>query len=307
MMQEFNHKLSLGETQTTYGSFQKACKNLRDYLTHDLVGKKISLLEQRIAMEEKQFELLSLERSIKNEEFAVVENSFKIDSNAYVKRESGIIRIEYEQAYITYLSKKSSKVAFESTIKGAEISMLQLKESLIELRLRRENELSSLYNTLEMEKIALQSQIDNWFENYVLTSPIEGRITLTEFWSENQVVKTGERLATVVPEEESIIVARAFIPASGLGKVSEGQNVKVKLAGFPYMEYGILKGKIHSVSLVPEEQGYIAEINLSEGMKSTYSETLKFVQEMDGTADIITEETRLIYRIFNPLRSLLNN
>ena len=51
----------------------------------------------------------------------------------------------------------------------------------------------------------------------------------------------------------------------------------------------------------------MAEIELEEGMKSTYKETLKFIQQMDGTADIITEETRLIYRFINPLRTLINN
>ncbi|MBW6537168.1 MAG: hypothetical protein K0B11_19325, partial [Mariniphaga sp.] len=65
-------------------------------------------------------------------------------------------------------------------------------------------------------------------------------------------------------------------------------------------------GHIRSVSLVPEQEGYIAEISLEKGMLSSYSEQLKLVQEMDGTAEIITKEMRIIYRFINPLKSLLS-
>jgi hypothetical protein len=59
------------------------------------------------------------------------------------------------------------------------------------------------------------------------------------------------------------------------------------------------------VSLVPENDGYVVEIRLNEGMISSYSEQLKLVQEMDGTADIITGEMRMIYRFINPLKMVL--
>ena len=121
------------------------------------------------------------------------------------------------------------------------------------------------------------------------------------------MINAGERLATIIPNEETIIIARAFIPSSGLGKVEPGQKVNIKLSGFPYLEYGVLTGVVNTISLIPEEEGYVAEIKLSDGMKSSYSETLIFIQQMDGTADIITEETRLIYRLINPLRTLVQN
>jgi hypothetical protein len=41
-------------------------------------------------------------------------------------------------------------------------------------------------------------------------------------------------------------------------------------------------------------------------MKSSYSEQLKLVQEMDGTAEIISKEMRMIYRFINPLKMIFN-
>jgi hypothetical protein len=55
---------------------------------------------------------------------------------------------------------------------------------------------------------------------------------------------------------------------------------------------------------MPWIDGYIVEIGLSEGMLSSYSEQLKLVQEIDGTAEIITKEMRMIYRFINPLKAV---
>jgi hypothetical protein len=97
------------------------------------------------------------------------------------------------------------------------------------------------------------------------------------------------------------------VPSSGIGKIGPGQPVNIKLSGYPYLQHGMLTGHIRSVSLVPEQEGYIAEIGLEKGMLSSYSEQLKLVQEMDGTAEIITKEMRMIYRFINPLKMLFNN
>ena len=99
---------------------------------------------------------------------------------------------------------------------------------------------------------------------------------------------------------------RANVPVSGLGKVRTGQEVNIKLSGFPYMEYGVLKGRISTLSLVPAGEYYIAEIDLVNGLRSTYGISLDFINEMTGTADIITDNSRLIFRLIKPLRSLLN-
>ena len=83
--------------------------------------------------------------------------------------------------------------------------------------------------------------------------------------------------------------------------------VNIKLSGFPYMQYGVLKGKIISLSQVPGEGGFSADIELTEGMTSTYSEKIKFIHQMDGTADIITKDSRLINKFIRPIRSAVKN
>jgi hypothetical protein len=94
------------------------------------------------------------------------------------------------------------------------------------------------------------------------------------------------------------------VPASGAGRVKAGQEVNIKLDGFPYMEFGVIKGKIKYLSLVPAGEAYVAEIDLVNGLRSSYNVDINYINEMTGTGDIITDNSRLIFRLIKPLNSL---
>ena len=72
------------------------------------------------------------------------------------------------------------------------------------------------------------------------------------------------------------------------------------------MEFGMVKGKVKSISLAPNNDYYTAEIELPNGLKTFYGIDLEFKQEMQGTAEIITEDIRLLERVIRPLRYILN-
>jgi HlyD family secretion protein len=91
------------------------------------------------------------------------------------------------------------------------------------------------------------------------------------------------------------------------GKVKQGQMVNIKLSSFPYMEYGMLRGIIKSKSMVPSGDAYIIEIELPDGLTTLYGKKLEFTQNMSGTAEILTEDQRLLQKMINPLRYLISN
>ena len=99
----------------------------------------------------------------------------------------------------------------------------------------------------------------------------------------------------------------------GFGKIRIGQTVNIKLNGYPYIEFGVLKGVISSLSAVPEPTQdkssiiYMAEVTFPQGLITSYNKELPMIQQMDGTAEIITENIRLISRFFNPIISLFKN
>ena len=302
---DLSDQLTLGELQQSYGPFLKSRNNFKHYLTQNYLPQKIGLIDKQIVKQEEYYQTLIRQREIQRNDLTLSQKSFTRDSSLYLKRTTS--EAEYDKSRQVFLSKKSAFVGFEAVLRETESSILQMQSTRVELQMQHERELSEFRLALDESKQNLENAIHQWEELFLVASPVEGKLTFTSIWSVNQEVKTGELIATIIPVEESAIIAKAVIPPSGFGKVEVGQRVNLKLNGFPYMEFGMLKGNIRSISLVPDAKGYVAEIALSDGMTSSYRENLKFIQQMDGTAEIITKEMRLITRLINPLRAFFDN
>ena len=52
---------------------------------------------------------------------------------------------------------------------------------------------------------------------------------------------------------------------------------------------------------------YTAEVIFPDGMTTSYRRELPMIQRMDGTAEIVTEDMRLIERFIQPVVSLFKN
>ncbi len=301
-----SESLTLGELQSTYGPFLKNRNNFKQFLSQNFLPQKIALIDKQIVKHQEYYQTLMRQMEIQRNDLVLSGKSFVRDSSLYLKRTTS--EAEYDKSRQLYLSKKSAFIGYEAVLRETESSILQMQSTRVELEMQYEKELSDFRLLLDESRQNLDNAVHQWEERYLVASPIKGKLTLTSIWSINQEVKIGELIATVIPVEPSAIIAKAVIPPSGFGKVEVGQRVNIKLSGFPYMEFGMLKGTIKSISLVPDSRGYIAEIALSEGMSSSYRrENLKFIQQMDGTAEIITKEMRLITRLINPLRAFFDN
>ena len=129
------------------------------------------------------------------------------------------------------------------------------------------------------------------------------------FWSPNQFVASGSVVFTVVPQQEQKIIGRATVPVSGAGKIEPGQRVNIKLDNYPHLEYGIVEGAVVNISMVPvvssEGAFYTVEIALVNDLQTNYRKNLPFNQEMQGAAEIVTRDRRLIQRLSDPLVSVV--
>ena len=109
------------------------------------------------------------------------------------------------------------------------------------------------------------------------------------------------------PSRPGRIWGKLRIPVSGSGKVKAGQRVNIKLLNYPFMEFGALQGRITKISPIQQEKSYLAEVILPNGLVTTYGKKLAYLSGMSGSAEIITAERRLIERIFQPVRLLVDN
>jgi multidrug resistance efflux pump len=296
--------LILGDLQPAWTSFVKHINNYNQYLNQGLIPKKVALIGGQVVKQEEYFRVQVRQKELYEQEFVLASKSFARDSTLFEKE--AISESGYEASRQQLLVKQAGLTGLEATLKTTETNILRMKENIIELQMQYEKELAQYHISLDEARQTLENSIKQWEEKYLAVSPVSGRVTFTHTWGENQEVQASSLIATVVPGNEMEVLAKAVIPNSGIGKVENGQLVNIKLNGYPYMEFGMVRGRIRSVSLVPEEKGYVADIELIAGLTTTYKEQLKFIQQMEGTAEIVTKDLRLIYRFINPLRALLD-
>ncbi|MBN1186420.1 MAG: HlyD family efflux transporter periplasmic adaptor subunit [Bacteroidales bacterium] len=297
--------LSLGNMQPLYEQFRKTWNDFRNYLLQGYIQHKIVLIEKQIKKQQEYHQILLQQKEIANSDRLLAIRKFKRDSAVYIGGGYSITEYETEKQQLN--QKEVSVKSMEASVKNSELTIITLTQNILELKLQMENEVSQYLLNLDEIKQNLETAIRAYEEQYLIRSPIEGTITLSSFWSENQVVTTGDKIATVVPEGVTTIIGKAVIPAERFGKVEPNQRVIIKLSGYPYMEYGVLQGIVGDISKIPEKDGYVAEIELPDGMFTSYHKRLQFSQEMSGSAEIVTRETRLIDKFINPLKSIAKN
>ena len=194
-------------------------------------------------------------------------------------------------------------------------SISQLKSSLNELNrsskttlINENKEQVNLERNFIQAFYQLKKEIKNWDLNYVLRSSINGKVSFLQLWAENQNVTTGEDVFAVIPSVESGFIGKLKAPTLNSGKIKVGQKVNIRLANYPDREFGILEGTVKSISLTPDKEGnLLIDVSLPNGLKTSYNKKIHFQQEMIGSADIVTQDLRLIQRFFYQFKDLFNH
>lgn len=302
----------MGDLQGDWTSFVSSCQRYRDYINRSVITKKRILLGKQIDKQKEYYRQMHMQLTTMIEDLQYEEKSFMRDSSLF--RLNVVSEQEYEESTRRLLQTRNSVVSFRSQMTTTELSIIQLEQHLVELSIQEEGETLAFEDDIRTNLEQLNAGIRSWKLAYLLTAPINGKVSFVYKWDKGQFMNMGEHYLTVVPEGIMSILGIVRIPQSSFGKVSTGQKVNVKLEGYPYIEYGMLVGTIGYLSSVPDEQSdkqgipqYTAEILFEDGMKTTYGKELRMIQKMDGTAEIITEERNLMMRFLDPVVALLRN
>jgi len=300
---------ALGELQQNYSAYSRLLHAYNDFKELDYYNKKIESVKQQKRDFRLYYDRLWAQRGMKEQELKLAKQQFERDKSLFEK--DVYSKSDFEKAEKTYLQEKLSFENIRTTLANTQMQINQLDQQILDLQLQESKEQNRQEIAIEEAQQNLKSQIKQWKQRYLIISPIDGKVTFTKIWSKNQNVQTGEIVATIIPQKATDIIGKVEIPAIGVGKVKLGQTVNIKFDNFPYMEFGLLRGTIKSISLIPiqTEKGaiYTAEIEIPDTLVSNYGKHLKFSQEMTGTADIITDDIRLLERFLNPLKSIWRN
>jgi HlyD family secretion protein len=299
--------LYLGNLQSVYSSFYMTLFDYLEYKRLLYYSQKKEMIKERIVQYEKQYQNLLRQQTITEQQLQLVQKQFRRDS---VLLAGGVISPEeLEKTKNSYLQSLLSSENMQSTMNNMQIQIAQLKETLLDTGQTDTEKLNGLQSQLQSLVSQLKTEIQAWELAYILKAPIDGKITFTNYWVTNQNIQSGEGVFTVIPGGDIQVIGKASLPVARSGKVEVGQKVNIRLSNFPENEFGILRGVVQNISLVPTQSGeavyYTVEIRLPDKLITTYRKELPYLPNMQGQADIITDDISLLERFILPIKKIL--
>src|SRR5262245_17157360 len=159
----------------------------------------------------------------------------------------------------------------------------------------------------------------------VLLAPIAGTVQQLAIHTIGGVVTPAESLLSIVPNDDSLVV-EAAVQNRDVGFISAGQTVRIKVEAFNFTLYGLIEGKVLSVTRDAVQQSnesknknnsqnegdpsategqsgpvYMARIALDQDWMMTENGKVQLTPGMAVTAEIQTGERRLISYLLSPL------
>jgi HlyD family secretion protein len=292
----------LGELQSEYTAFLKSLNDFDTYIQNDLYGSKISAVNVEISGIGEYLSRLRVKESLLAENLSLEENKYRRDSILHSGKVYSESEIENSRQALIRMKLELQQVRLEHSAKV--IGLSEKRQQLQDYIIMRQEEKEKLISVLNESFLNLKAGLNIWINNYLLITPVDGQVTFTRYWSENQSVLKDEPVLSIVPDNAGDYVGRINLKMNRSGKVMTGQIVNIKLSGYPYLEYGMIRGVISSKSLVASGDFYVIEIILPQGLTTLYGRELAFSQNMQGIAEIITNEMSLLQKIVNPFRYL---
>lgn len=295
--------LALGELETSYIQFEKAYtdytlqRQLQPYSIEKVAGRQtLSEIDTRLRSLEAQKELERAKLDVEKSNF--YRNKSLHEQGVISSNDLEIKRLQYLQAQQNYQNIDlsisqlyESKVNAQRGLQGADIN-------------QRQDETTFYINVLQTYD-DLKRALRNWEQTYLLRSSIDGKVSFQQIWGENQFVKSGEVVFTVLPDDKQNLLGKLVVPAQNSGKIRPNQKVLIKLDNYLFQQFGIVEGRVRNISLSPDAEGnYYVEVELPNGLKTSYNKQLIFDKEMRGSAEIVTEDLRLIERVFYQFREI---
>ncbi|TDP03917.1 HlyD family secretion protein [Flavobacterium sp. 245] len=295
--------LQLGEIESAYAVFQKDYE--AEQLNEDLQPFEVenrAQISEKVQIKER-LEILQQQKILNESELQLQKNEMARFETLFNK---GIISAQEMEA------KKLGYLQAQKNYKGLLTSISQLKSALIDnTKLSQNSQISSTKEEVNLGRNMAQSffqlkkVIKDWELAYTLKSSISGVVTFLQVWNENQTINVGDNVFSIIPDAKNGFIGKVKAPTLNSGKIKVGQRVNIRLANYPDREFGVLKGTIKNISLVPDKDGnLLLDVALPNGLETSYKKQIVFQQEMKGRAEIVTEDLRLIERILYQFKSI---
>ncbi len=303
--------LQVGNIQTEYSALVYKIKEIKDVVKQTSTYDQIKNSASEIKKLKELNQSLEKEKILFQQELQLVEK--ENNRNQKLASEGLISEQESESTKTKLLQYKQRYEGMSSGIIQNNIRIEQLMLNKLKLNDDRTNLISNYKLSINEIISRLKSGIYHWKDAYFVTAPLSGRINLNSNIVKNLQLEQGQPVGYILnTDKEQINLARAIVPAAGMGKIEKGQKVIIKFDSHPYKEFGVVNATADDISTVPQldKNGgtfYEVKANLPGTIMTTYDKEIPFKPNTSLTFEIITEEKTILHRLFNQLVDLVKN
>lgn len=263
-------------------------------LKERLVQKKQELSEAKTALQHLKSAQEMIETEVRMTQPMVAKGVRSRIDFLKLQREANDISSKYDATRKSIPRLKSAIKEVQSSINETKYrykseAKVKLNESIAELRSLKEN------------STALKDQVTRT----EVRSPMNGIIQTLYVHTIGGVIKPGEDLVEIVPDDQKLLV-EAKIKPSDIAFIYFGQKAIVKFSAYNFSIYGGLEGKVVLISADTQtnDRGdvfYTVRIQTDKNYLTRGNEKLKIIPGMTVTVNIITGKKSVMDYILKPI------
>nr|WP_242032588.1 HlyD family efflux transporter periplasmic adaptor subunit [Coleofasciculus sp. FACHB-64] len=213
-------------------------------------------------------------------------------------------KVTEAQDKITSLEKDIA--AQGQTIRQAEQAYQSVRNQADRLQSERQSEILTKFNQRQEELTTVAGQLEEakkQREVETISSPVTG--TVYSVKATKGPVQAGEELLSILPESEELLVEVKVLNRD-IGFIRKGMKAKVKMATFPFQEFGTVEGEVVQVSpnaIADKELGLVfpTRIRLKQHSLQVQSQKVAFTPGMAATGEIVTRKKSVLTFLIEPV------
>lgn len=299
--------LQLGTLQSSYSNLSQNLSTLQYSLSQGVAKKRIrALSSQKSNLKRLEVPLQKQTQNLEKERDIAQKN---LEREKLLRKSQNRSDLDVERAESRLLQAERALENSNAALINNQLEIDKINSQILELREIDLDAKNDEYLIVQEDIQRLLSEIESWKQSFLVEAPIDGSVNISKTFVEQRFVELSEELMTIVPNSGTgDTIAKAALSPTGMGKVEEGMKVRLRLDGYPYKEFGMVKGIVNSIAMAPNQTAtgtaYEVIITFPESLSTTYKKRLSFRQEMEATANIITKDRNIISRILDHLFNL---
>jgi multidrug resistance efflux pump len=268
-----DERLRLDEARTQIVTLAPQLVALRDEVEAEEIAQKEQLKAARIAIDQARSQLDEANASVQ-----------------YAEDEAARIARLQAQGLLSEADLSRAQIEVRKRKAAAESARLQIDKLQADLQ-NRDSDSQVRIERLKREIAAVEGQVttatatSNRFahdiEKRALRAPISGRIGEAVDLRAGALVNASDKIGVIIPSGELKAIAY-FRPSSAVGRIQPGQSARLRLEGFPWTQYGVIKATVTTVASEPRE----GRIRVDMALELDPASAIPFQHGLPATVEI---------------------